>query len=820
MDTVVRIHPQALCEECPLYGQPVAPSLQPKTPQVKCAIVSRSPGYHEGIAGKPFSGPSGKVLDHLLKENGVTRDECLVTNTVLCAPDSPKVPPEAIKACAPRLAEELRDIQLVIACGSEAVNELVGRGSIDRHRGYRINRNGRVVVATNNPALVLRDDSTFPNLRKDFKRAFNPLPPPTFPEVVVIEDEREATNYVSNIYKTEGRIAVDIETRGGLTHKATLVSIQFAIDGGTSTVIGERGGFLDRESAFTARLRELLESQEHSFVWHGGKYDTKILRHTYGINARVDHDTMLLSYALDERSGTDERIGVHGLEYLLMDEFGWPHYCPPSVEKAKKTGIVEDYDAFYKYAGLDVGGTFQLFEAQKERALRDHVYDRPYLSLLIPANEFLTELELHGIVYDVDRAADVYEFEVYPELHNLTWQMREQLNDPILNPRSPTQMAVVFYDKFGIKHAMQKRPAPPQSKASTMERSVDDSARTEILEHRFTFRGETEHVRKGNIITTVQAPDALKQRQFIVDFVTKYDRFQELSKQASTYLVKMIERAANDPESRVYTQLNLHGTNSGRLSSVRPNLQNITRTKEGLPDIRKLFRSSPGRLLVSADYSQAELRCIATFSGDKELTRVYANDLDLHSETAKRFFGEDFIPEQRNICKNVNFGVFYRQTAETFQEKHGIPARKAQPYIDWVWQTFVGVKEWELGIEKEIKTRGVLVSPFGRKRRFHLLTRENVQAAFREGINFDPQSTASDFTLSAAIRLNGEIDRDRASIVLLVHDSILADVQEAYVDEYKKVCQQVMEACPREELDWTLPFKVDIGIGPTWGECK
>src|SRR5688500_7437651 len=140
----------------------------------KIAIVSRSPGIHDVRAKRPFGGPSGKVLDWLLKSNGCKREEVLVTNTVLCSPSSGKVPPAAIKACSPRLHKETENCDTLIAAGSEAVKEILGKSGIDRLRGYEHRRtnnatagNGQRVVVTNNPALVLRDDTTFPNLRKD-----------------------------------------------------------------------------------------------------------------------------------------------------------------------------------------------------------------------------------------------------------------------------------------------------------------------------------------------------------------------------------------------------------------------------------------------------------------------------------------------------------------------------------------------------------------------------------------------------------------------------------------------------------------------------
>jgi uracil-DNA glycosylase family 4 len=786
---------------------------------VRGAIVSRSPGRAEVQAGEPMASKrgSGEIVDFLLRQNGVTREQCVLTNTVLCVAPDGAVPREAIKCCAPRLAHELGGIDTVIAAGREAVGVLIGGGAIDRYRGYRHRQNGRVVVATNNPAVVLKDDSKFPNLKKDFQRAFNPLPDPTFPKVEVIEDVDRAKQYLESLHDHR-RIACDVESRGGLTHRASLISIQFCTDADVAVVLGERGGLFTDRDFVRHHLAPVLTQDGTEYLWHGGKFDTKILRHTYGIDARVDHDTMLLSYALDERSGTDERIGVHGLDYLLMDTFGWPSYTSDSIERAKKTGVVEDYDEFYEYAGLDVGGTYQLFADQHPRAEKDNVL-AAYHHLLIRGNDFLTGVELNGMLWDADGAMDLHEFVVGPEIDELEAELLRSIDSPTFtNPASVKQMAHIYYDTWGVQHVMQKRR--PTETMQHPERSVDESARKEILAGRFRFRGDQVQKRTGNMIQMVPAEDAAERRQFMINFTETYDRYQKLKKQDGTYLVGLTKRAELSDDLRVHTQLNLHGTNSGRLSSSKPNLQNITRTKEGLPDIRALFKAGSGRRIVQADYSQAELRVIAQLSGDKELTRIYRDDLSLHRETATRFFGRDYTPEQYATCKNVNFGVFYGQSVETFQEKHGIRPELAKPYIDWVWKTFTGVREWEDGIKRSIKTQGVLTSPFGRKRRFHLLTRENFEAACREGVNFLPQSTASDLTLCAAITVGANTDGSRARIGILVHDSIVADVDEDYIDEYSNVVEQVMASTAQDELGWTLPFKAELGVGATWGDAK
>lgn len=788
---VKRKHPDAICEECPLYSKPCAKTTAPRNPTT--AFVSRSPGHHEAMAGKPFSGPSGDVLNFLLKENGVEREEILLTNVVLCAPDAGKVPPEAIKACAPRLHSELRGIPLVIAAGSEAVNLIVGRGAIERYRGYRIEQEGRTVVATNNPALVLRDDSTFPNLKRDFRRAFNPLPPPTLPTVEVIEDGGAARDYIRRQIEIQRPLACDIESRGGLTHKARIVSLQFASEGTSATVIGERTGLFEDEDFIGNYLRPLFESRGHTFLWHNGIFDVKILRFGYGIDARIDEDTLLMNYACDERGG------VHALEYCLMEEFGWPNYEPESVKRFKKTGVVEDYDELHTYAGWDVAGTYQLFETLGPRVEAEGTtesYDR----LLREGIEAVARIELKGFRYDVDTAADLMENEVGPEIKAQELKLRTMIDKPLYNPASTKQTAILLYDDWKIRHVMQKRP--------DMQRSTDDSALNEIVSGRFAV-----------------PTHKLEHESLIQSFAKELKRYRELTKQASTYIVGMIERAIDDPEYRIYTDLLLHGTVTGRPSSRNPNLLNITRTKPGLPDIRKLFIPTRGRQIVVADYSQAELRTIGWLSQDPELLRVYKDDEDLHSLAAARFYGEKFTSEQRSRAKNMNFGVAYGQSAATFQEKHEIPEREAQRFIDWWWTYFKDVKAWKQEIIKEMRT-GRVSTPFGRARRFHLLTKENINTAIREAVNYKPQSIAADFTLRAVVVLGGgysvpsEIDRSKADIILTVYDSIIADVEESYVDEYKRICTQVMESRPSEELGWTIPYKVDIGSGDTWADAK
>ena len=791
------MHPLANCQSCPFKGKPCAQTSGP--PDSKVILVSRSPAYHEGLTGKPFSGPTSPILDHLLKQNGINRNEIRITNVVLCVPPEGKLPKEAIEACSNRLRAELDSAELIIAAGAEAVTAILGRGSVDSARGYVHKRrdsggNEQRVVATNNPALVLRDSSSFPNLVKDFRRAFHPLPEPKFPNVEIAQSLEQARYFIEELLdEPPSYIGCDTESRGGLTHKAEIVCIQFSLDGKRSLVLPEQ---FVRDVEFREQyLRPLLESQ-HKFIWHNGKWDVKLIQYGWKIPARIDEDTMLLSYALDERSGEG---AVHSLDYLLMEEFGWPKYEPASVKKFKKDGIIADPMALYTYACWDAAGTRQLYEVLSQRAEMEKSL-KVYRNVLLPAASMLMKMELPGIRYDVVKASDLYENEIAPELLALISKMQTLVENPLLNPGSPQQIAHLFYDTWGIDHAMRRRP--------DKGRSVDDSARTEIKELRYSLKAEA-----------IEGQKLPQVRKKVEKFVDLLDRYAKLKKQASTYIISMVDHAVADPEHRIYTNLNFR-TVTGRLSSKEPNLQNITREKEDLPKIRRLFLPSEGRVFVQGDYSQAELRVITVLSGDPELTRIYNEGLDLHNIAAERFYGPDYTKEQRSKAKNMNFGVAYRQTAHTFQEKHGIPESEGSKFIEWWWRNFAGVAKWEKEVEKLIDTEGVLESPFGNKRRFYLITKENQQASYREGIDFYPQNIASNFTVLSAIKLSSELDPSKAELVLTVHDSLLADVVENYVYECGIIIRQVMESRPRDTLAWNLPFNVDIQSGPNWGECK
>jgi len=771
-----RKHPLAECEKCPLVKERCAPTTGPN--DAKVALVSRSPGKWDAEAGVPFSGPSGKVLDYLLKQNGLKRDDIITTNLVLCQSDDP--PKEAIAACHKRVLAEVANADTIIAAGGEA-SRFFTASTIENARGYAHEVNGQRIIVTNNPALVLRDADSFPNLVKDFKRAIKPLPPPKLPEVTIIRDPAQARQILTDLLKAPPPIlAADIEARGGTTHRAELACIGFSATGQKALVLGPE--VLGDNTAF-ALLRAFLEGGT-KFCWHFGKYDVKALKFN-GIDARLDEDSFVLSIACDERPG------YHALDYLLMEEFGWPYYEPSSVTHFKKNGYMPEgsnLDELFEYNGWDAAGTMQLYKLLEPRAKKDNVYDL-YKAHMLPIYQAFVDIEMRGFHFDVEEAANLREEHMIPRLWELEEELQKITEHIGYNPRSSHQSKAIIYGEWGLKHKLGTLQKKDKST------STDHLVRTEIIEGRF------------------QCNPGKKQK--LIDWANAMEIYSKINKQKGTYVEGLIKKTLDD--GKVYTSFKF-GAVTGRTSSETPNIQNITRSGHyGIPSMRTLFKPSPGNVIVQADYSQAELRSIAVFSKDPTLTAIYMDSKrSLHKERALAFYGEGYTKDEYVQGKNMNFGITYGQGAAAFHGMYGIPYDTAQEYIDAWWKDFPTIKKWVDSVHIEVVKKGVVINPFGRKRRFQLITRENKSEVQREALNFLPQSTASDFTLASVVRLN-ELG---VPIVATVHDSIVADVPERDAHSVARIMKEVMEAMPKEKIGWTLPITVDVSIGDNWGAVE
>lgn len=779
--------PLARCNECPLAPARCVPS---KTPTgAKIALVSRSPGKYDHNG--PFSGPSGKVLDYLLAKYGVQRNEIITTNVVLCETDNP--PPKAIVACADRLRAEVDSVETIIAAGTEAVRSFTKYGTTHAARGfvhYRENSVGdkQRVIATNNPALVLRDNDVLPELLTDFKIALDPLTEPEFPSVSIIHNAVEARDYLRTWENLpQGTIiGADLEWAGN-----TIQCIGVSFNGTKSFVIS-RSAFESDEQTRNA-IKSFFEN-DFKFIWHNGKSDTTILR-ANSIEGRVDLDTFILSRVLDEEPGR------HELGYLLQVNFGWPDYEPESVKHFKKTGLFDYYGdepelieqaktELYTYNGYDAAGTVQLFNKLSVEAKQQDLYEKPYLAYFLPAANAFRNVEMRGFYFDPEEACNINEREVYPRIKQLTENLQAIAGHPLLNPRSPKQLSAVYYNDFGLKHKLR------DSGNKSFKTSTGAEVRKEIIEGRATARpGQASNLKL---------------------FAELHQRYSKIDKQRGTYIEGLTIRTLES--GKLHSQFNIGGTVTYRNGSKDPNFQNITREGvDGIAGIRTLFLASPGCRIIQADFSQAELRTCAVLSGDINLLDIYRDsERSLHKERAAAFYGDNYTKEEYVKSKNINFGVTYGQSAFAFAQMYNMPEAEAQDYIDSWWRAFPQLYKWTENVWETAKKQGFAKSPFGFKRRINLIP-QDVNALKRELVNFMPQNVAAWLTNCALTELVMDYG---VPVISTVHDSILADVPESEAMETALTIKKVMEEQASKLLGWELPFNVDISIGETWGSVQ
>ena len=293
---------------------------------------------------------------------------------------------------------------------------------------------------------------------------------------------------------------------------------------------------------------------------------------------------------------------------------------------------------------------------------------------------------------------------------------------------------------------------------------------------------------------------------------------QHIAKLKSTYVDSLPLLA--DSEGRVHTTFNQVGTATGRLSSTNPNLQNIPIRTELGREIRAAFIAASGHTLLSADYSQIELRLMAHFSGDPLLTRAYATGQDIHTLTASEVFGiapEAMSKETRNRAKAVNFGIVYGISPFGLAQQLGIEQHEARLYIETYFERYKGVREFIDRILEQTRREQKVRTMFGRVRPIPDIQSRNANLrgfAERTAVNTPLQGTAADLIKLAMIRIDKLLAEEKLKtrMTLQVHDELLFDVPDGEVEEVREIVQHEME----HVIELSVPLVADVGVGPNW----
>jgi len=780
-------HPLADCDNCPLLNNTLVPSHGRQDASV--AVVGEAPGRTEVTKGRPFVGPSGKLLDLTMKEVGVDPADTYRTNTVLCKPPtdkdgSIKPPQKAIDCCRPRLKAEIAALnegngpKYVLALGNFAATEFLGyKTRITRDRiGPPREVNGYTVIPSIHPAAVLRSPDNFLTFENDIGKLVRNIPEWKAPQYEVFDDPDETMALLDGL--PQGVYAVDIETsvEKDITyeHPDKLLCIGIAIDRSRCVVISSDAL---ASTVVLSRLREWFA--ENDIIYQNGKFDVGVL-HKQGLipdtKKSIFFDTMLASYCLDERPG------YHSLEAQSMERLYSPNW--KHMTKQYESFDYVPSDVLYEYNAYDVANTYALYEllypslaGEKQRGLHN---------MLCRISEHLLHIELRGIKVDTELLEQLDD-EFTDNLH----KMEEQLKRWVDNPRSPQQIKAALNYNFGI-----------------VTQSTDKDHLTEL-------QTAAKHQLETPALLDDLDDDEVAGWNELYSFTSLLLHHRKETKLLGTYVRGISNRLT--PEGRIQTNLTLNSTTTGRTSSKNPNLQNIPRGST----IRSAFiPDSPDYQLIYADFANIEGRVVCVLSGDTSLQEIILSGTKVHNVVAEHAFGKDFSSEEYVAAKSVVHGVNYARTPHGIAEGLGIPLHKAKTVYNAYLDLAPGLPQWHAEIrEAVIERQEELVTPFGRRRRFPLITRFNSEDVFKEAIAFKPQSIASDINTLAGCKLN-QLGYD---VRLLVHDAVLIQVPREEAAKYQRYIAIVMEQEAQDKFmskfpDFEMPFPVEPELGENWGE--
>jgi len=596
-------------------------------------------------------------------------------------------------------------------------------------------------------------------------------------ELVLSEDALE--RWLTGIEKA-AIVSVDTETTGLDPMTAQLVGICLSIEPGSAAYIPVAHDYagapeqLSRE-AVLERLKPWLESELMKKVGQNMKYDMHIFAN-HGVRvAGVAHDTMLQSYVLE--SDRNHSMDSLALRHLDVKTISYDEVTGKGAARIPFTQV--DVERAKDYAAEDADITLQLHRELYPAIARDEKLLSVYGSIEMPVMEILFAMERHGVLLDSD-ALNRQTRELTDRLIILEKEVHKQAGQPF-NLGSPKQLQEILFVKHELPIIKKTPGGQPSTDEDVLQRlALDHPLPKLILEYR------------------------------------------ALSKLKSTYTDKL-PRMVDPNTGRVHTNYAQAVANTGRLASNDPNLQNIpVRTPEGRR-VREAFIAPQGCSIVSADYSQIELRIMAHLSQDEGLLKAFREGADVHSHTASEIFGietEEVTSEQRRYAKVINFGLIYGMSAFGLASQLGVERSAAQQYIDRYFARYPGVAEYMQSTRESARERGYVETVFGRRLYLPEIRASNHQrrqAAERAAINAPMQGTAADLIKLSMIAVNNWIATEKldSRMVMQVHDELVLEVPDAELDQVSKRIPELMSGVA--ELD--VPLVADVGEGSNWEQA-
>ena len=588
-------------------------------------------------------------------------------------------------------------------------------------------------------------------------------------------DTAEKRKNLLDLLSKADTICFDTETTGLDTLTAQLLGIAFSVEKGKAFYVS----ILDNEDeakAVCAEFQPIFSDNKKTLVAQNLKYDLCImLRYGVTISAKT-FDTMIAHYLINP----DMR---HGMDLLSETYLG---YQPQSIteligKKGKNQGTMKDVplDKVTEYAGEDADITLQLFE--EFSPLLDEVEARKLFNEVeMPLIPVLGAMEMEGIKLDVPALRAMSE-ELNTDLIRLQTEIKELAGVDDFNIQSPKQLGEVLFDHL----------------------KIDDKAKR---------TGKTKQYKTGEEVLS-----KLVGKHPIVPKILDYRSVQKLK---STY-VDTLPELVNPTTGKIHTSYNQAVAATGRLSSDKPNLQNIPIRTERGREIRKAFiPRSEDYVLLAADYSQVELRIIAALSKDGPMIAAFKQGQDIHAATAAKVFGvklEEVDRDMRSKAKAVNFGLMYGQSAFGLADNLGISRTEARDIIEEYFKQFPTIRDYMDSNIKFAKEHGYVETIMGRRRYLRDINSNNQTVrgfAERNAINAPIQGSAADIIKVAMINVFAEMNKRemKSKLLLQVHDELVFDAHKDELDELKSLVAEKMVGAVNLEV----PMVVDMGVGQNW----
>ena len=613
----------------------------------------------------------------------------------------------------------------------------------------------------------------------------NQLPPTSANKYELIQDQAALEALIARAYET-GTLAVDTETTGLTPAKAGLVGICLSAELGRGyyVPVGHRAPQQDLLGGPSEEIKQMdlqevinllkpvLEDMRVLKIGHNMKYDWQMIA-KHGVRIAPVDDTMLMSYVLD---GSNHG---HGMDELAELFCGHKNIAYEDVTGKGKNQITFDLvplDRARDYAAEDAEITLRLWHILKPRLAQEQCV-RIYEDVERPVISVIADMELAGIKVD-PTVLNKLSHEFGKKLVELEQEIYK-LAGHEFNVGSPKQMGVVLFEEMGL---------PGGSKTKT----GDWSTAADVLED-LEAQGH--------------------------EIVRKILEWRQLSKLKSTY-TDTLQEQINPATGRVHTSFHMTGTNTGRLSSTDPNLQNIPiRTEEGRR-IREAFVAEKGHKLLSVDYSQVELRLAAELAGVKALQQAFRDKVDIHTLTASQVFGvplDQVTPDLRRSAKAVNFGIIYGISGWGLAKQLGVTPGEANQFITAYLKNFREIQDYMEARKQEARDLGYVKTLYGRKCMIGYIN-SKIQGqrlgAERQAINAPLQGTAADIMKMAMSRMPKALQDAnlKARMLLQVHDELIFEVPDDELDKTSEVVRRVME----NVAQLAVPLEAEAGYADNW----